>query len=256
MKPNKRFTLSCLLSLALIFSGCSASTSSSDVELFDPNESIFPSGVVYETKDSGQDVVDRFVFLGESTTCHMKNREVLNGGKNTKQVWAPKSGTVCLDESIRSLRIIYPETGEELPLTEALERKRPEKILLNFGLNGVVRKYTKGSDYYQSCYKILIDLIRTHSPNTEILLSSCYPVAANMDVSHYSVDAATINSYLNTLNDWCYDLAQEERLDYLNFSSSLKDSQGFLKSNYQVGDGIHLTREAYVEVLNYIRNHN
>lgn len=256
MKQKKRFTFSILLSAVLLFGGCSIQKDSSNAKQSQQNESMAPSGVFYETTDLGQDYVNRFLFFGESTTYHMKSRGVLSEGTSTKQVWAPKSGTVCLDESIHTLRIIYPETGEELSLAEALAQKHPERILLTFGLNGVVRKYKKGADYYKSCYRNLIEIIRENSPNTDIFLGSCYPVASNMDISNYPTNAATINEYLNTLNEWCRDLATEEGLYFLNFAPLLKDDQGFLKSEYQVGDGIHLTREAYLVVLDYIRTHD
>ena len=236
------------LVLAALLSGCSPQATETP-----PSDTAAPVVAPSGSPVESEDFVESLLFFGESTTYHMKSRGVLSGGTETKQVWAPRSGTVCLDESIRSVRIVLPETGEELSLRDALAKKKPKRMLLTFGLNGVIRKYSKGQHYYNTCYRMLIDLIRTASPSTEIYLGTCYPVASNMDTAAYGVSAATINQYLNTLNLWCRELAEAERIGYFDFASALKDANGFLRTEYQVGDGIHLTREAYLAVLSYIR---
>ena len=74
--------------------------------------------------------IDDIIFLGESTTYHLKSRGVLSGGTETKQVWAPRSGTLMLDSATSECRIIYPETNEELPLIAALHRIKSFPISL------------------------------------------------------------------------------------------------------------------------------
>ena len=71
--------------------------------------------IVTEKNDNNQtNYLDDITFLGESTTYHLKSRGVLSGGKNTLQVWGPKSGTLMLDPTIDDCRIIYPETNQEI----------------------------------------------------------------------------------------------------------------------------------------------
>ena len=76
-----------------------------------------------------------------------------------------------------------------------------------------------------------------------------------MDMSNYSIDAKTLNEYISLINSWTLELAQEESLSYLNTAEILKDTDGWLKNDFQNGDGHHLTTEAYVEILKYIRTH-
>ena len=208
-----------------------------------------------ESVDAGQSYIDSFIFLGESTTYHLKSRGVLRGGKDTKQVWAPKSGTLMLDPSTASCRILYPETNEEMDIAEAMAKKKPKYMLLTFGLNGVVGNMSKGSEYFKSCYKKLISRLHEASPDTVIMLQSCFPVAADMDTSGYSVDVSTLNSYIDKTNEWTASLANECGLPYLSTAESLKDEDGFLKECYDSGDGFHLSTAAYREVLAYIRRH-
>ena len=204
--------------------------------------------------DICDDYIDSFVFFGESTTYHLKSRGVLSGGVGTTQVWGTKSGTAKLDITIRELRIVYPETNELLTIGEAVARKKPERIFLCFGLNGAVGNIKKGEAYFRSCYQILIDEIRKNSPSTEIFLASAFPVAENMEMSRYTVDLDTLNSYIATINSWTSELAREYGFVYLNVAEPLTDSKGRLCEKFQIGDGHHLTAEAYRIVLDYVRN--
>ena len=214
-----------------------------------------PLSPLPQSEDMGQKYIDSFVFIGESTTYHLKSRGVLSGGNETTQVWAPKSGTLMLDSTTASCRIVYPETNEEIDLKEATARKKPQYFMLTFGLNGATKNISKGKDYFTSAYKKLIDTILSASPDSLIILQSCFPVAKNMDMTNFSVDVSTLNKHIDTINSWTQELADENGLAYLNTSEILKNQDGFLFEDYQVGDGYHLTKEAYIEILKYIRTH-
>ena len=208
-----------------------------------------------QSEDMGQEYIDSFIFLGESTTYHLKNRGVLSGGSNTTQVWGTKSGTLMLDASTHNCRIVYPETNEEIDVFEAMRRKKPKYMLLTFGLNGASANISKGEQYFKSCYERLINTLLEASPNTCIILQSCFPVAKNMDMSSFSLGVNTLNEYIDIINGWTMSLAEERGLGYLNTSEILKDNDGALLEKYQVGDGYHLTKEAYIKIIEYIRNH-
>ena len=211
--------------------------------------------VLREGQDAGEEYIDSFIFLGESTTYHLKSRGVLKGGTKTTQVWSNKLGTINLDAGIASLKIVYPETGEELALSDALCRRRPERMILTFGLNGATDKIRRGEEYFRKCYLSLIDVIRASNPDTEIILQSCFPIGKGMDMSAYSVDAATLCSYIERINSWTLDLAESEGLKYLNTAETLKDGEGFLRAEYCADDGYHLNTAAYKDILWYIRTH-
>lgn len=249
---NKK--LSILLVLLIIigyaFSSCAKNTTTA----IDTAAEITVSSLK-KTQDMGQEYIDSFVFLGESTTYHMKSRGVLKDGTNTQQVWGTKSGTLNLDTTIQSVRIVYPQTGEEITIADALKKSTPEKILLTFGLNGAVQKYQKGKEYFKDCYKALLDTIKTASPHTQIFIQSAFPIAKNIDMKSYTVDSATLNQYIDTINCWSAELALEYQIPFLNTAECLKGEDGYLRHGYQAGDGYHLTVEAYMEILNYIRTH-
>lgn len=245
----------CLLVIAAVITNLSSCRTSNESPSLVVDEETENGVLLKECADRGQEYIDSLIFIGESTTYHLKSRGVLSGGRDTKQVWSPENGTLNLDLSTKNVRIIYPETGEKITFADAAARAKPKYMILTFGLNGAVEKVKKGADYYKSCYRSLITSIEDASPDSEIILQSAFPVARNMDMSNYSIDAKTLNEYISLINSWTLELAQEESLSYLNTAEILKDTDGWLKNDFQNGDGHHLTTEAYVEILKYIRTH-
>ena len=213
-----------------------------------------PISVIINDENEASDYIDYIIFLGESTTYHLKSRGVLAEGKNTKQVWAPKSGTLMLDPTIKECMIVYPETGEEISLKEALTRKQPKIICLTFGLNGATNFIARGDSYFKYCYQSLVDLIKKESPTTKIIINSCFPIAKSMDMNRYTVDAYVLNSYIDTLNIWASTIAEKNGLIFIDTASALKDKNGYLLSEYSVDDGYHLTAEAYRVILKAIND--
>lgn len=246
------FTLSLLLAATLCACGRPVPEAALPTDAVTEEPS---SPVLRETEDMGQAYLDRFVFFGESTTYHLKSRGVLRGGTETTQVWGPDNGTVTLELTTPAVRIRYPETGEYLPLTEAMARKRPEFLVLTFGLNGAPQFLKRGEDAYKTVYRSLIDALQAASPETRIVLQSCFPVAENMDMSRYSLTLDELNDGIRTINAWTTELAEEYGLPYLATAEILTDEDGRLQLRYQNGDGHHLTREAYLDILMYIRTH-
>ena len=213
------------------------------------------SAVLEATEDMGQGYIDGIIFIGESTTYHLKSRGVLRDGKSTKQVWSTSAGTMTLDGSIADIKIVYPETLEQISIGEAARRKRPEIFVLTFGLNGAVSKAERGEEYFVSCYMLLIDEIKANSPDSEIIVQACPPVAENMDTSAYRVSVERLNSYIDTLNGWARNMCAEQGIYYLASDSVLKNERGYLDLAYQSGDGYHLTAAAYEKMLYYARTH-
>lgn len=238
MKSKLLYITAIFLSASLFISSCQERHSS-------VNDASSSEGAVVADTEIAWEYIDSFIFIGESTTYHMKSRKILSDGSNTLQIWSPKSGTLNLDHTTASVKIIFPETNEEITIGEAAKRKHPKRVLLTFGLNGAVTKIKKGKKYFSDCYLSLIDEIRSNSPETEIILHSCYPISDKMDVSNYSVDAKVLNEYLKVINIWTSDIAANNGFKYLNSWELMTDVDGFLRNGLDVGDGIHLTEDAY-----------
>ena len=206
----------------------------------------FPSAVLKKTDDMGEDYIRRIVFVGDSTTYALKRYGVLEGGKNTTQVWTPASGTLTLS-SATIATIVYPEDGSEITIAEAAARKKPDIIVVTLGINGI--SFMK-EDYFKSSYTALINEIRQASPDSKIILQSIFPVAAS-----YASKKSINNTKIAAANEWIASIAEELGLKFANTASVLIGSTGYLPEEYQNGDGLHLNGVALDLELQYLRTH-
>ena len=122
-------------------------------------------------------------------------------------------------------------------------------LVLSFGLNGITR-WSRDPDAFLRNYRALIDGILARSPNTQIILQSVYPVGEN---DCFSSSVCTLNAQIATLNGHIASLSKEyENVDYINTASLLADEGGALSPDYDIGDGVHLTNEAYRIILRFL----
>ena len=231
-----------------VTSGTNVTGNSTD----DPGQPAKAPVTLTETADMGQAYQDSIIFVGDSTTAHLRARGVLTGGTETRQVWVPSDNTLLLDFNITKKKIVYPATGIEMTIAEATEKDKPAYMILTIGLNGIT-SFVNNKNLYQNCYGSLIDTIKKASPDTKIILQSVYPVAANQRT--FTADAVTLNGYIDILNGYVKELAADKEVRYLDTNSALKGPDGLLPESYQNGDGIHLTAEGYRVILDYIRTH-
>ena len=229
-------------------------TDTADTAQKDTDVSADPQTVtLQQSADAGMVYIDEMIFFGESTTTHLRSRGVLSGGTDTKQVWADSSGTRMLSSQITSLPFIYPETGESLTIAKACFAAKPKYLVLSFGLNGIV-DFIQNKDSYIRNYGKLIQAVQAASPETKIILQTVYPVR---NAANYTVDVATLNSYIQTLNTWLPEIAAAyHNVRVADTASVLQDGNGMLLSAYDNGDGIHLTKSAYEAILQYLRTHS
>ena len=208
--------------------------------------SLYPDTVLAETADAGQAYIDKIVFLGDSTTYGLRAYKMLAGGKDTTQVWTPKTGTLTLSQASFAT-IVYPETDEELTIADAVAKKKPEYLVITLGVNGV--SFMK-EDYFKSEYKKIIDSVQTASPDTKIICQSIFPVAKT-----YARLESINNEPIHAANKWICEIAAECGVKYLDTNSALRDADGWLPEDYHNGDGMHLQTNSFTIELNNIRTH-
>ena len=218
----------------------------------DTDAYIAGSRVLAQTPDAGQGYIDRMIFLGESTTSHLRSRGVLSGGTKTQQVWSNKENTMMLDLNILQKTVYWSSSDENVTIAEAIERAKPEILVLCFGVNGL-NTFDKNEELYRVAYGRLIDAVHEASPNTVVLLQTVYPVASNQDT--FSQGARAVNAVIDRLNQSLVTIAEQHNAYVVDTASVLKDERGMLKNEYQNGDGLHLETVAYEQILMYLRTH-
>ncbi len=210
------------------------------------------SGELFVFANTNEDTLSGVLFFGESTTAHLSRvGGVLDTDEGRGKVLRDESGTRYLDARILSSPVFYYEgnRAEKIPFAEAVERAQPRVLVLSFGLNGITR-WSRDPEAFLRNYRALIEGIFARSPNTKILLQSVYPVGEN---TVFSFSKEELNRQICNLNTHIEKLAKEyENVNYVNTSTLLCDTSGALNAAYDVGDGIHLTNEAYENILYFL----
>ena len=201
--------------------------------------------ILTETSDAGIDYQNSIIFVGDSLTAHIRSRGVLTGGTATKQVWCPENNMMNLNSEVTAAKIIYPETGEKMTVAEAAGRAKPAIMIITLGTDWGVSYLSE--DEFKACYSDLIKAIKQASPDTKIILQSIFPVTQSC--------ATLDNAKIDNANKWVKAIASENGCRYLDTQSILKDENNSLKKDYAEADGIHLRKNAYVAILEYIRTH-
>lgn len=207
---------------------------------------MYPNAVLDASEDAGESYVNDMVFIGDSTTHGMAFYGVLEGGKETNQVWTPKSGTLAM-WNLLSERIVYPDDDSEMLIADAIAIKRPSIVVLTLGVNGVS---SLSEEDFKKYYQGLIDAIKEESSETKIILQSIYPVC-----DYYQYVNSISMEKINRANSWIVQLADDNGIYYLNTITALVNEKGYLTDSYCNGDGIHISREGFNVILDYIRTH-
>lgn len=194
------------------------------------------------------DTLSGVYFFGESTTAHLSRvGGVLDSDAHRARVLRDESGTRYLDMRILSSPVFCD--GEKISFARAVEKLQPRVLVLSFGLNGITR-WSRDPDAFLRNYRALIEGILEHSPSTKILLQSVYPIGEN---TCFSLPVCEINAQIDNLNKHIASLAEEyQNVAYVNTAALLTDANGALNTAYDVGDGIHLTNEAYRIILSFL----
>ena len=218
--------------------------SSSDTEapVVNPNVGQTP---LPETADAGLAYQDKIIFVGDSLTAHLVSRGVLTDGELTQQVWRTENNMLNLNSEVTAAKIIYPQTGESMTIAAAAGKSKPEIMIITLGTDWGVSYLTEAD--FKDCYTALIRDIQAASPDTTVILQSIFPVTTSANLSNDKIDIC---------NGWVTEIAAACGCPYLDTQTVLKGADNALKPEYCISsDGIHLKKEAYVVILQYIRTH-
>jgi len=112
---------------------------------------------------------------------------------------------------------------------------QPAKIFLLIGINDLIYG---GLDDLRNNYPLILEKIKTSSPNTKIYVHSLLPINPNLR------KMSLTNEGIKAFNEELKKIASEAKVVYINLHDELIDEQNNLNVSYST-DGIHLNGEAY-----------
>lgn len=186
------------------------------------------------------------VFLGDSNIAHLSSYGLLSEDR----IWTGSQRYLTLEPDVCHKYIVYPETGEEMTVCDAVALKKPKFLVITLGTDGALGLDREG---VRLSYLSLIESIRSVSSDTTILIQSIFPVrSAVVNERFEKVDR--VNKKFALVNLWLSEIADECDAVYLDTWSVLIDECGMLREEYNTDhlDGYHLNRAGLEAMLEYI----
>ena len=187
----------------------------------------------------GDEYFDDAAFVGDSITEGIKLYEVMT---NATVVAARgiNLDNVFTDDQIRTAQGNSTVMG-------ALEAAEPKKIYIMFGATGV-GWFTE--QHFTDVYTKFVQAVKEQHPDSQIYLQSILPVTQEFDDSREDISNDKINRY----NELVVEIAEEQKVHYLDVASAFKDEKGCLPEDSN-GDGMHFGNKYYQKWFDYLKSH-
>ncbi len=196
--------------------------------------------ILAETDDAGQEYLDETLFIGDSNTV----RTMAYGFTTWDNVVAAVSMGV---EHIQSLKMTYFK-GYKNPVTaiDAVKIIQPKRIIITYGTNDLFWD----TDEFIKVYKKALAAIHEAYPYADIIVNAVPPLDKQRENTRLTMQR------VDEFNKAIAEMAKEEGYKFLNSSEALKDEKtGFAKTDYTIGDGVHLSKKGMEAYVNYIKTH-
>lgn len=208
-------------------------------------EGFFTNVQLAKTEIATSEYQDKTIFAGDSTSLYYVMNKVITG----KQLWHKEGVSL---ETIFTQNIYINHIDSKMTLIKALEKNKPERVLLSLGTNSIA---TMEINYIISKYEELLKEMKKVSPNTTIIVQSIFPVAKTLDDNNKPLN----NDKINKVNYYLLELCSKLDIPFLNTASALKDENGVLKDGYYrtsaKENGVHLSVEGNKIAIDYFNSH-
>lgn len=199
-----------------------------------------------ETADAGQSYIDSLIFLCDSTWLGLRDYGMLSAGTATNQVWGSSAGNIPAS-SIGGFSIVFPDDGSELSPADAAMIVKPKKLVISLGMDSLANVT---QDSFIANYCALINAIHVSSPDTVIIC--CALSSVTMD--YPGIDGLTAAMAMEA-NGWLKQVCIDTGAYYADPSAELRDSSGYLLSEYASANGKALNSTALSGILTYLSTH-
>lgn len=222
-----------------------AAGSQTDVSQTDTDvQTLSTAALLGESADAGDTYIARMTFLSDITTTGIKSYGLLADRESTAKVLSTSDGTVSLS-GISSVKLAV---GKGTPsIADAVAAAKPDILVITLGENGCA---FMGQPYFTSEYTSLLKSIKTSSPKTVIICNSILPVSQT-----YATANSMSNSTIRLANNWIQQAAADNGCKYADSFSALADASGYLKADYDSGNGLKPNSAGLLAMLSYLKTH-
>lgn len=172
------------------------------------------------------------IFAGDSITVGLRTYNILGGMaiEGNKGIVAEIGLNTT---TFRTRRVFDGKTG-----VETIIAAKPYRVYLMLGDNEI---HYRSKEDTVAGFREILKRIQAGTPDTDIVVLAATPVTSAKVAAQKGF--AQIPAYNQSLKK----LAKSMGVRYFDCTDFLKDADGWLKTSYAAGDGIHWTAEAYRE---------
>lgn len=199
-----------------------------------------------ETSDAGQGYIDSLTFLCDSTWIGLRDYAMLGAGAATNQVWGSAAGNIPAG-SIGNFNIVFPDDGSEISPADAAMIVKPKRLIIALGMDSLANVE---KDSFITNYTALINSVHSASPDTVIICCGL----SSVTIDYPSIDGLTAVMALDA-NDWIKQVCIDTGAYYADPAVVLRDSSGYLMTDYASANGKALNSTALSKILEYLRTH-
>ncbi len=211
------------------------------VEVVEPTAEPEPefTDVDFGSGDYSKEFFGKDLFIGDSIAVGLTDYDKLDSANVAANV-----NLTPYKAHAEAITLGDGSSGTALSYAEAMQ---PERIFLMLGFNGL-----NSPNAMQNSFRDLMTKLESACPNAVIYCCSITPVTEN---STAASSAGITNDNVRSFNEYLKTLSSELGIIYLDLNSHMSDDSGFLKSEYNEVDGMHLTSATYEYILSYIQRY-
>jgi hypothetical protein len=191
---------------------------------------LYKDTLLTQTEAESSVYLDDLYLIGDSITKGLWEYELFP----KERIYAEMAVNVY---SITRYPIVETAPDVKIKVTEALKQTKPHKIIITLGINELGWMTPKQFIGY---YSKFIDQIFEATPDSTIILQSISPIKKDKETIDFN------NRKINYFNFLILELAESKGILFLNSCQTLKDENGYLPDKYDDGDGIHISKKAYI----------
>lgn len=206
-----------------------------EVQTEEPTAEPVVTDVTFGSADYSKEFFAKDLFIGDSIATGFTDYSKLNDANVAASVnmtpYKAHAEEIALGDGT---------TGSCLSYAEKI---KPERIFLMLGFNGL-----SSPNAMEGSFRTLIEKLEESCPDSVIYCYSITPLTAD---SSAAASAGFDNSSVISFNEYLRKLANELGVVYLDINSKMADSSGYLKSDYNEYDGMHISAPTYDLILSY-----
>lgn len=185
---------------------------------------------VFPLSEADEEFLAGCVFVGDSICSGLSRYGILG----ERQVAA--QGNIA---ARNIFDFTFTENGAELSLLSLLVDRKPRTVVFSMGMNDV--NITTAQEFTEN-YKNLLRTAEGFLPDARLVVLSITPVKKD---SEFTANE-TIDRFNLALKEM---IGENESWTFADVTPEMKNADNALKTNYDGGDGIHLSPDAYDAIL-------